>query len=136
MLKIKKMNFLFLLWWLLLPALLACRPPGEIGIREQNAVTSVVKRDDRTEKRCMAVWFQKAVEGYGKEYLDAEYQLGHGGAAAIDTLQQNRNHPDPIARLMVECLLAWMQGTAPETAVLLGVQRLRLLRHILNWVHL
>jgi hypothetical protein len=62
----------------------------------------------------MDAWFQKAVGSHGKDYLDAEYHLRKGGAAALDTLQQNRDHPDPVARLMVECLLAWMQGTARE----------------------
>lgn len=108
------MNFLLSLWRLLLPILLVCNPLVEVGIRQESNFTSVVKSDDRVEAPYMDALLQKAIERYGKNYLDAEYQLRQGGSAAINTLQKNRNHPDPIARLMAECLLLWMQGKAPE----------------------
>ena len=108
------MNLLFSLWWLLLFALSACNPIAEVGIRQETAVTGVVKSNGQPEARYMDALFQKAIESYGKDYLDAEYQLRQGGSAAMNTLRQNRNHPDPIARLMVECLFLWMQGKAPE----------------------
>ena len=62
----------------------------------------------------METVFEKAVMSYGRDYLDAEQTLRDGGPAALSVLQENLQHIDPVARLMVSCLLRWMEGRAPE----------------------
>lgn len=74
----------------------------------------LVEKIYQTKVINMDTLFQKAIESRGKDYLDAEYLLRQGGSAAVNTLYQNRNHPDPIARLIVESLLLWLQGKASE----------------------
>ena len=58
--------------------------------------------------------FSTAIESKGETYLGAEEQLRQGGASAISVLSQNRSHKDPIAQLIAETLMAWIQGNAPE----------------------
>ena len=50
----------------------------------------------------------------GEIYLNSEKQLRQGGTSAISVLTQNRNHEDPIAQLIAETLIVWIQGNAPE----------------------
>lgn len=100
--------------WLVLFIALICIAIGKGEVLPANDRIRLTENVNRTEVINMDTLFQKAIESHGKAYLDAEYLLRQGGSAAINTLYQNRNHPDPIARLMVESLLPWMQGKAPE----------------------
>lgn len=53
--------------------------------------------------------FAKALKSRGQAYLDAEYLLRQGGKEALNILSQSKNHKDPVARLMVETLIVWIQ---------------------------
>ena len=58
--------------------------------------------------------FDRAISGYGEDYLKAESALLGGAESAKTVLQMNLNHPDPVTRLIADCLLRWMQGKASE----------------------
>lgn len=58
--------------------------------------------------------FALAVLSYGQDYVRAEKTLRDGGAGARATLQKNLMNPEPIARLIAQVLLEWMEGTKPE----------------------
>jgi hypothetical protein len=62
----------------------------------------------------MDTMIQIAAESRGKTYLDVEHELMRNNPTTIYVLQQNRNHPDPVIRLMVSCLLSWISGKVPE----------------------
>lgn len=62
----------------------------------------------------METVFQTAVTNRDETYLDAEARLRSGGAPAAEVLDRNRDHPDPIARLIAHTQLKWMQGRAPD----------------------
>ncbi len=63
--------------------------------------------------------FNKALKSRGKAYLDAEYLLRQGGKETLTLLSQNKNHKDPIARLMVGTLMIWMQEEEPKYQIAL-----------------
>ena len=58
--------------------------------------------------------FALAVLSHGQDYVRAEKTLRDGGGSAKATLQKNLVNPDPLARLIAQVLLEWMEGTKPE----------------------
>lgn len=101
-------------FWTFLITMLICMATRNTEVMMANDSIRLAKNIYQREAINMATLFQKAIESRGNDYLDAEFLLRQGNSDAINTLCQNRNHPNPIARLMVESLLLWMEGKTSE----------------------
>jgi hypothetical protein len=74
----------------------------------------LIKVIDMEVSDMMDTMIQNAAKSRGQTYLNIERELTRDNPVTVHGLQRYRNHPDPVIRLMVGCLLSWISGNAPE----------------------